>query len=232
MREWHLNGFLSRDSQMGVSKSPRLGVLQLCETITSYANLLLGQGLNRSCSPHQEISNGVLHITFTQRNRVDSWLSVVGSQTANLTTGLSFGHNLCCRCLNESCKPILDIYVSIAFQWYKEFLKARGFTLCNRSLKFRESTRTLNLNMGVHSFGSVNVYSHTLPHSRASLLARYLANLCLGCEPKARVATFVGENKEKLVETWHSPKLLDGFNCKSKDEDNGRKRSWGVFPNS
>jgi len=43
-----------------------------------------------------------------------------GNQIVNLTPGLSFGHNLCFKCPNGSCKPILDIYISIAFQWYKE----------------------------------------------------------------------------------------------------------------
>jgi hypothetical protein len=94
---------------MGVPKSPRLGVLQLCETITSCADLRLGWDLNRSCSLFQELSNDMSHATCTQRNRVDSRLSVVGSQTANLTPGFSFGHNLCCRCPNGSCEPILDI---------------------------------------------------------------------------------------------------------------------------
>jgi hypothetical protein len=41
------------------------------------------------------------------------------------------------------------------------------------------------------SFGSVSVYCHTLPHSWAPLLARTLANPCLGHEPKARVATIL-----------------------------------------
>jgi hypothetical protein len=31
---------------------------------------------------------------------------------------------------------------------------------------------------------------------------------------------------------WHTPKLLDGFNCGSKGEDIGRKRSWGAFVGS
>jgi hypothetical protein len=100
---------------MGVLKSPRPGVLQLCETITSGLNLWLGRGLNQSCSPRWELSNGMSHTTYTQGNRVDSRLPVVGSQIANLTPDLSFGHNLCCRCPNGSCELILDIYNSIAF---------------------------------------------------------------------------------------------------------------------
>jgi hypothetical protein len=113
---------------MKVLKSPRLGVSQLCKTITSCADLWLRRGLNRSCSPCQELFNGMSHATWTQGNWVDLWLSVVGSQTANLTPDLCFGHNLCCKCPNGSCEPISDIYASIAFQWYKERLKTRGLT--------------------------------------------------------------------------------------------------------
>ncbi len=38
----------------------------------------------------------------------------------------------------------------------------------------------------------MSVHSHTLSHSRASLLARAFASPCLGCEPKAKVATLLG----------------------------------------
>jgi len=64
---------------------------------------------------------------------------MVGSQTANLTPIPSSGHNLCFKYLNESCKAILDIYVSIAFQWYKKLLNPLGFEPYNRSLNIQES---------------------------------------------------------------------------------------------
>jgi len=44
-----------------------------------------------------------------------------------LTPGLSFCHNMCYRCPNGPCKPIFDIYISIAFQWYKKHPNARCF---------------------------------------------------------------------------------------------------------
>jgi hypothetical protein len=90
------------------------------------------------------------HATYTQGNLVDSQLFVVGSQTTNLTPSLSFDHKLCFRCANGSCKPILDIYVSINFQRYKKLFKAKGFDPCNHSLKIRESTETPTPNMRVH----------------------------------------------------------------------------------
>jgi len=80
------------------------------------------------------------HATYTQGNRIDSQLLVVGSQTTNLTPDPSFGHNWCFKCPNGSCKPILYIYVSIAFQWYKELLNPLGFDPCNCSLNIRKST--------------------------------------------------------------------------------------------
>jgi hypothetical protein len=98
-------------------KFPRLGLPWLWGPITSCENLWLQWGLKQSCSPCCELFNGMSHVACTQGNWVDSWLLVLGSQIANLTLGLSFDHNLCFRCPNESCKPILDIYISIAFQW-------------------------------------------------------------------------------------------------------------------
>jgi len=31
---------------------------------------------------------------------------------------------------------------------------------------------------------------------------------------------------------WPTPKLFDGFNCESKGENSGKKKSWGVLPGS
>jgi hypothetical protein len=132
----------SGSPDLGIPKSLKMGVLQLCGTITSGAGLWLGRGLNQSCSPSRELSNGMSHATYTQGNRVDSQLSVVGSQTASLIPGLSFGHNLCFRCPNGSCEPISDIYTLIFFQWYRELPNARCFDPCNRILNFQESRRT------------------------------------------------------------------------------------------
>jgi hypothetical protein len=92
-----------------------------------------------TCSSPWELSNGVLHSVYTHRRRVDSRLLMVRSQTANLTLGPSFAHNLCCRCPNGSWEAIFDIYASRPFQRYKEHLKARCFDPCNWVLNFWES---------------------------------------------------------------------------------------------
>jgi hypothetical protein len=136
------NGFLSRDSQSGVSKLSRFGLSGLCDVITLCSDLRSGWGLKQSYNSLWELSNGVLHPPCTHRDWVDSRLLVIGSQTASLIPDLSFDHNLCSRCPNGSCKAIFDIYTSRPFQRYDEHFKARCFDFCNRTLKFQESRKT------------------------------------------------------------------------------------------
>jgi hypothetical protein len=127
---------------MGVPKLPKSELPRLCVAITLCADLRSKWNLKQSCRPSQELFNDVLQATWTQGNHVDSWLLVAGSQIVNLTFDLSFGHNLCFRCPNGSCEPILNIYVSIAFQWCKKILNTMGFDPYNCSLKIWESTKT------------------------------------------------------------------------------------------
>ncbi len=87
---------------------------------------------------------------LAQANKGDSHLLVVGSQIGNLIPNLSFGHNLCLKYPNGSCEPILDIYVSKDFQWYKGHFNPMIFDPCNRPLKIRESIETLILKTGAH----------------------------------------------------------------------------------
>jgi hypothetical protein len=76
-----------------------------------------------------------------------------------------------------------------------------GFDPCNRLLKIQESIWDSNFRNG-SSFGSVRVHALTLfcisestrRDCRASFLARNLANLCFGCEPKVRVTTIASNN--------------------------------------
>jgi len=112
----HLNGTFSRDSQSGIPKLSRFGLLGLWAFITFRSDLWLGQGLKQTRSSPWELSNGLLHSTCTHRDQVDSRLLVVKSQTTNLTPGPSFAYNLCCRCPNGSYEAILDIYTSRPFQ--------------------------------------------------------------------------------------------------------------------
>ncbi len=134
---------------MGVPKLSRVGVPGLWTPISPDCRVRLQRGLKQSCSPRRDLSNAVSHSQIECREEVDSRLLVVGSQTANLTPGLSFGHNLRFRCPNEQCEPISDIYVPRSFQRYKERNNPLRFDPSARPLKLRESTRTPSPKMGV-----------------------------------------------------------------------------------
>jgi hypothetical protein len=130
----HPNGTFSQDSQGGVPKLSRFGLPGLWASITSCSDLGLGWGLKQSCSSLWELSNAMSHSFCRRRGWVDSWLLVVGSQTASLTPGPSFAHILSCKCPNDSCEAILDTYTSRPFQWYKEHPNASCFDPWNRAL--------------------------------------------------------------------------------------------------
>ncbi len=115
-RKLHPNGFFSPDSQGGVPKLSWFGLPGLWAFITSHPELGSGRGLNQSCSSPRELSNFMSHSHCRRREEVHSRLLVVGSQTANLTPGLSFAHNLGCKCPNGQCEASLDIYTSRPFQ--------------------------------------------------------------------------------------------------------------------
>jgi len=95
----HPNVILSRDSQVGVAKFPKLGLPWLWRCIILCGNLWLRWGLKWSYILCQELSNGMWHATCMQGNQNYFWLLVVRNQIAsqidNLTPDLSFDHNLC-----------------------------------------------------------------------------------------------------------------------------------------
>jgi len=90
---------------------PKVGTLVTLGAHNFCADLWLRWGLKKSYSPCQDISNGMSHSTCTKRHWGDFQLLVVRSQIVNLTLDPSFGHNLCFKCPNGSCEPILDIYI-------------------------------------------------------------------------------------------------------------------------
>jgi hypothetical protein len=138
---------------------------------------------------------------------------MVGGQFDNFTPSPSFGHNLCFKCLNGSCEPLLDISVPRAFQWYKELFNLVGFDPYNRSLKIWESIVTPTPKKGVH-LGVWRFNSHTFEYSQpprsmkcdslASLLARTFVSPCLGHEPKARVPTLSIQKLKLAMAKWRS----------------------------
>jgi hypothetical protein len=122
------------------------GLPELWTAITPDCGVGSRQDLNRSCSPRRDISNAMSHSRIGHREEVDSRLLMVGSQTASLTPGPSLAHNLGCRCPNDQCEAIFDIYVSRTFQWHQELPNSRCFSPCCRTLNIRESRRTPNPN--------------------------------------------------------------------------------------
>jgi len=111
----HPNGYFSRNSRAGVPKSRQMGLPGLWSPITLREDLRSQCSLKQSCSSGRALFNDVSHSRIGHREEVDSRLFVVESQTGSSTLGPSFGHNLCYRCLNEQCEPILDIYAPRAF---------------------------------------------------------------------------------------------------------------------
>jgi hypothetical protein len=121
-----------------------VGVPGLWELITPDCKVWLRRGLNQTYSPRRDLFNDVSHFQFEGREKVDSRLFVVGSQTGNLTPGPSFAHNLGYRCPNGQGEAIFVIFASRPFQWHQEHLNARCFGPCCRALNIRESRRTPN----------------------------------------------------------------------------------------
>ena len=94
---------------------PGFGLPGLWDIIASHLDLRSGRDLNQTCIPLWELSNATSHSRFGCQEEVNSRLLVVGSQTGNLTPGPSFAHNLGCRCPNDQCEAIFDIYASMTF---------------------------------------------------------------------------------------------------------------------
>jgi hypothetical protein len=136
----HPNGSFSRDSQVGVPKLSRNCPGWSPGTLGAHNSWL--SGLNQTCSPRRDLSNAMSHSPFGGQEEVDSRFLVVGSQTASLTLGLSFAHNLGNRCSNGQCEAIFDVYASRPFQWHQKHLNARCFGPCCRTLNIRESRKT------------------------------------------------------------------------------------------
>ncbi len=125
--------------KLGVLKFLKLGLLALWRAITSCENIWLKLGLKKSCSPHWQLSNNMWHATYKHVFQGNFQLLMVGNQIGTLTLSPYFGHNLWFKCSNGSCEPILDIYVSKAFQRYKEIFNPMSFGLLNTSLNIWNS---------------------------------------------------------------------------------------------
>jgi len=176
------------------------GVPGLWEVITPDCQVWSRRGLNQTCSPRWDLSNYVSLSQFGGWEEVDSRLFVVGSQTASLTPGPSFAHNLGYRCPNDQCEVIFDIYASRPFQWHQEIYasrpfqwhqenpNARCFGPCCRALNIRESRRTPNPH-----FFQVLGFTPTLGQSRVAT-----CKLCIQCKQN----TITISQFSTLVHVW------------------------------
>jgi len=185
---------------MVVSKFPKLGLLWLWGPITLCAELQLKWGLKQSWNSSSRTFQRYVarHLHTKKSGRFPTFSD--RSQIVNLISGLSFGHNLCLKCSNGSCK---SIFYTFTFQELSNYIR-------NSSIQWVLTPVSLFKNLEVHwdsnsqngsSLGSVRVHSLTLSYipgsmrcdSWASLLAYALASPCLGLEPKAKVETLYVE---------------------------------------
>jgi len=137
---------------------------------------------------------------------------MVKSQMGNLTLDLFFGHNLCFKYPNGSCKFILDIYILRAFQWYKQLFNPMGFDACNHFLKIRESIKTSTPKMGAHLGAWRFIPSHPPTLLKAWNVIPGLHSwptplqaLALVTNPTLRLRHFCF--------TWSRPLILDASLC-------------------
>jgi len=121
---------------------------------------------------------------------------MVENQIFILIPTLSFGHNLCCKYSNGSCKLILNIYIWRTFQWYKNVFNLMNFDLSNCSLKIRDSIKIPTPKMAIHLGMCVGSFPHNFLHSREcecdSQIPLSICTFpchCLGHEPKVKVIT-------------------------------------------
>jgi hypothetical protein len=105
----------------------KLGVLTLWRAIIFFFRIWLRWGLKQNCSLHRDISNDMWHATCTHVFEGDSWLLMGTNQINTLIFDPFCGHNLCFKYSNESCEPILDIYVWRYLQWYKKHFNPMSF---------------------------------------------------------------------------------------------------------
>jgi len=127
---------------------------------------------------------------------------MVRSQICTLIPYLFLGHNLCFKYSNESCKLILDIYISRYFQWYKKIFNVMIFDLWNIFIKIQVSIGILTPKMGIHLRVCGFIHSHSREwksDSRVALSTHMFPCLYLGHKPKAKVMTF---NVLSLFQAW------------------------------
>ncbi len=105
----HPSGYLSRDSPSGV---PKLSQFWTPRTLGHHSFLPrppIGMRSELNLQPSSRAFQRRVALPQHTSGAGRVRLLMVESQTANLTPGLSFAHNLGCRCPNDQCEAISDI---------------------------------------------------------------------------------------------------------------------------
>ncbi len=134
---------------MKTMKEKRVGACSPISFDPSYCFLKIQKFigiLTPKAGVHLECVGSFLHILLHSREcECDSWVALlthtfpcpclgcelkarVVTQINILTPNFSFGHDLCFKYSNESCKFILDIYILKVFQWYKKVFNPMNLT--------------------------------------------------------------------------------------------------------
>jgi len=131
-----------------------IGVSRLWALVTPDYRVWSQRGLNQSCSPCQDLSNAMSHSLFKGWEEVDSRLLVVESQTASLTPGPSFVHNLGCKCPNDQCEAIFEYLIFETFSMTPRTLQCEvfwAFLSSSKHLGVPEDSKSPTLGVGVSS---------------------------------------------------------------------------------
>ncbi len=121
--------------KLEVSKLLKLGFPSPLRAIISCVNLRLKWDLKQNFSPRWKLSNNMWHANCTHVFQGDFELLLGGNQIDTLILNPFLGHNLYFKYWNGSCEPILRIYVSRAFQWFKKIFNPISFGPWNTFLK-------------------------------------------------------------------------------------------------
>jgi hypothetical protein len=146
--------------------------------------------LKESYSPCRDFSNNMWDITCMHVFQGDSQFLITGNQIGNSTNNPFFGRNLCFRYSNGLCEPILDIYVSRTFQWYKEFLIQWILTLEIALWRFMSPTK-LQVPKWEPTWECVGSFPHIFLHFREYEM--WLPNFTFGshlCKPLPWLSSF------------------------------------------
>jgi hypothetical protein len=129
----------------------------------NFASRPLKCGLKQNCSFCQKLSNGMSHALWNQVNQVDSQLFLSEVKLAVWFLALLLAITCVLDIQMSKCELILDIYVSRAFQWYKE--RHKPLHLTPEIASEVSGVHRDSISQSESCLGSVNVHSLTFFHT-------------------------------------------------------------------